>query len=79
MEPLLQRIALSYADKLAGLEDQYLAGRATDIRDVTRRILANLAEEAVESLRDIESPCVLVSTDLLPSDTALDTKKVQAL
>ena len=79
VEPLLQRIALSYADKLAGLEDQYLAGRATDIRDVTRRILANLAEEAVESLRDIESPCVLVSTDLLPSDTAgLDTKKVQA-
>ena len=47
VEPLLQRIALSYADKLAGLEDQYLAGRATDIRDVTRRILANLAEEAV--------------------------------
>ncbi|MFL2876475.1 MAG: phosphoenolpyruvate--protein phosphotransferase [Pontiellaceae bacterium] len=79
VEPLLQRIASSYADKLAGLEDQYLAGRATDIRDVTRRILANLAEEAVESLRDIESPCVLVTTDLLPSDTAgLDAKKVQA-
>ena len=33
----------------------------------------------MESLRDIKSPCVLVSTDLLPSDTAgLDTKKVQA-
>jgi len=79
VEPLLQRIAMQYADKLAGLDDQYLAERAADIRDVTRRLLANLAEETVESLRDIETPCVLVSYDLLPSDTAgLDREKVKA-
>ena len=79
VEPVLQRIASSYADKLAGLDDEYLSGRATDIRDVTKRIISNLADGIVENLHTIDTPCILVSNDLLPSDTAgLDVNKVKA-
>ena len=78
-EPVLQKIASSYADKLAGLDDEYLSGRAVDIRDVTKRIISNLADGIVENLHTIDTPCILVSNDLLPSDTAgLDVNKVKA-
>ena len=79
VEPVLQKIASSYADKLAGLDDEYLSGRAVDIRDVTKRIISNLADGIVENLHTIDTPCILVSNDLLPSDTAgLDVNKVKA-
>ena len=79
VEPILQKIASSYADKLAGLDDEYLSGRAVDIRDVTKRIISNLADGIVENLHTIDTPCILVSNDLLPSDTAgLDVNKVKA-
>lgn len=78
-EFILQSVGFKYADTLAGLDDAYLAERATDIRDVIRRIISNLLENSAINIRHIDNECIIVSDDLLPSDTAsLNTNKVKA-
>lgn len=70
VEPVLQAVSNRYADMLAKVEDSYLAERAVDIRDVTKRIMANLAGESVDQMAHIKEPCIVVAHDLAPSDTA---------
>jgi phosphotransferase system enzyme I (PtsI) len=79
VEPVLQNVANRYADMLSKVEDSYLSERAADIRDVTRRILANLAGETLDQMAQIEEKCIVVAHDLSPSDTAnIDREVVQA-
>ncbi|AOY00956.1 phosphoenolpyruvate--protein phosphotransferase [Jeongeupia sp. USM3] len=66
----------TYADKLAALTNEVLAGRANDIRDVGRRVLRIIAgvKEAELVLPD---NAILIAEDLTPSDTAsFDREKV---
>jgi phosphotransferase system enzyme I (PtsI) len=77
-EHAFQTVAERYAATLSAIEDEYLRERATDMRDVTTRVLNNLLglEEAAE-LRHLKEPCIIVSHDLTPSNTAqLDKRKV---
>ncbi|MDR1296846.1 MAG: phosphoenolpyruvate--protein phosphotransferase [Deltaproteobacteria bacterium] len=64
------------AASLAGLNNELLAGRANDIRDVGRRVLRHLTgaeKPKIEAFKD----AVLVAEDLTPSDAAsLDKTKV---
>ena len=79
VEPILESVANRYADMLSKVQDSYLAERAADIRDVTKRILANLAGESVDQMKQINEPCIVVAHDLSPSDTAsIDKAMVQA-
>jgi phosphotransferase system enzyme I (PtsI) len=77
-EHAFHTVAERYAATLAAIEDEYLRERATDMRDVTTRVLNNLLgleEEA--DLRHLKEPCIIVSHDLTPSNTAqLDKRKV---
>ncbi len=60
------------------LTDRLLAERAADLRDVGRRVLANLCGAAMPEPPD--APYVLVTDDLGPSDVArLDTRRVRGL
>ena len=71
-------VAERYAATLAAIEDDYLRERATDMRDVTTRVLNNLmgVEEEMD-LRHLREPCIIVSHDLTPSNTAqLDKRNV---
>ncbi len=70
VEPVLLSVANKYAEKLSTMEDSYLSERAADIRDVTKRILANLAGETLSQIANIKEPCIVVAHDLSPSDTA---------
>src|SRR6267378_1718456 len=64
-------VAERYASTLAAIEDDYLRERATDMRDVTSRVLNNLlGVEAEIDLRHLKEPCIIVSHDLTPSNTA---------
>ena len=77
-EHAFQTVAERYASTLSAIEDEYLRERAADMRDVTTRVLNNLLglEEAAE-LRHLKEPCIIVSHDLTPSNTAqLDKRKV---
>lgn len=79
VEPVLLKIANRYADMLSKLEDSYLSERAVDIRDVTKRILANLVGETLDRIASISEPCIVVAHDLSPSDTAsIDRAMVKA-
>jgi phosphotransferase system enzyme I (PtsI) len=64
-------VAEKYATTLAAIEDDYLRERATDMRDVTSRILNNLMGRGEEvDLKKLQEPCIIVSYDLSPSTTA---------
>jgi phosphotransferase system enzyme I (PtsI) len=71
-------VAERYASTLAAIEDDYLRERATDMRDVTTRVLSNLLGEEVEvDLKNLKEPCIMISHDLTPSNTAqLDKRNV---
>ncbi len=71
-------VAERYAASLASVEDDYLRERATDMRDVTARVLNNLLGiEAELDLRHLKEPCIIISHDLTPSNTAqLDKRSV---
>ena len=70
-EHAFHTVAERYATTLAGIADDYLRERATDMRDVTTRVLNNLLGRGEEtSLRHLPEPCIVVSHDLTPSSTA---------
>jgi len=58
------------AKELEGLDDEYLKERAADIRDIGKRLLKNVLDMEIVDLSAISEPCVLVATDLTPSETA---------
>ena len=71
-QAVVDEVATSYR----ALEDSYLQERVEDVVDVGRRVLRLLAGNAAANLH-LESPAILVATDLTPSDTAgLDPTKV---
>lgn len=70
VEAVLQSVASRYADALAQLGDDYLKERAADVRDVTRRLQHNLAGRRASHLGQLGEPCVVIASDLSPSDTA---------
>ena len=59
------------------MEDVYMRERAADIKDVSKRIIANLAGKGADAFAITEANTVVVAHDLTPSDTAqLDRSKV---
>jgi len=77
-EHAFHAVAERYATTLAAIEDEYLRERAADMRDVTTRVLNNLLGlEPEGDLRHLKEPCIIISHDLTPSNTAqLDKRKV---
>ncbi|MFB2582592.1 phosphoenolpyruvate--protein phosphotransferase [Herbiconiux sp. P15] len=58
----------------------YMGERATDLDDVSQRVVAHLRGVAAPGVPDPEHPFVLIARDLAPADTALlDLSKVLAL
>ena len=59
------------------MDDEYMKERAADIKDVSKRILSNLAGRGGDDFAITENNTVVVADDLTPSDTAgLDRSKV---
>jgi multiphosphoryl transfer protein len=71
-----QRAYSTQAERLAGLKNTVMAGRAADLRDLGRRVLGILTGQPVEEPR-IPPGSILIAEDLAPSDTAkLNPKEV---
>ncbi len=67
------------AAKLAALDDELLAARSADVRDVGQRVLRLLTGQAAVAERPT-TPYILAAVDLTPSDTAsLDPELVLGL
>ncbi|MDO5093234.1 MAG: phosphoenolpyruvate--protein phosphotransferase [Propionibacteriaceae bacterium] len=66
----------AFADQLASLKNEVLAGRATDVRDVGQRVLEELTGQRSER-SELPENSILIAEDLTPSDTAqLDRSRV---
>ena len=66
-----QQVSEKYIRTLSAIQDEYLRERATDMRDVTARVVDHLAERNTQfDLSLLKEPCVIISYDLTPSQTA---------
>ncbi|MDO5720947.1 MAG: phosphoenolpyruvate--protein phosphotransferase [Actinomycetaceae bacterium] len=66
----------TFAEQLAALPNEILAGRANDVRDVGQRVLEELTGQRSETPQMPENT-ILIAEELTPSDTAkLDRSKV---
>lgn len=81
IEAAFERVANKYATALADMNDDYLRERASDMRDVTSRVLDNLLQRTAHlNLQDLAEPSIIVCPDLPPSAAAaIDRKKVLGL
>ena len=80
VEQCLHRVSQRYYDYFNQLEDVYLRERASDLKDISRRLIRNLIGVTAAGTAFLEDPRVLVSEDLTPSDTAsLDRSKILAI
>jgi len=74
----ITRIASDYAEQLASLPDPYLSARAEDVREASRRIVAELQGTSLEI--HLHRAAILVAQDLAPAETVnLDPTLLQAI
>ena len=69
-EAAVLAVGEEYAGMFAAMEDEYMAARADDVRDVTRQIAAEIVGESTPGLEALSEPAVILARSLAPSDTA---------
>ena len=66
----------NYAQMFSAMDDDYMRERATDVRDISERLLTILNGEDTSSV-EADEPKIIVAEDLAPSETVqLDKDKV---
>lgn len=66
----------NFSQMFAAMDDDYMRGRAADVRDISERVLNNLSG-AWKDRRDNGEPVIILADDLAPSETVqLDKDKV---
>jgi len=79
-EYALNETANVYIKMFDNIQDEYLKGRADDVKDVIQRILRILLGINTTDLTKMGKNSIIVAKDLTPSDTAqLDKSKVSAM
>ena len=59
-----------FAGMFAAMEDEYMAARADDVRDVASQIASELMGNEAAGLEALSDPSVILALNLAPSDTA---------
>jgi len=75
-ELAMQEAGQSFSDIMAAMKDEYFAARATDILDVSNRVLRILLDIAESPTANLKEPSVIVADDLTPSDTVMLDKSL---
>ncbi|MGN0987779.1 MAG: phosphoenolpyruvate--protein phosphotransferase [Otoolea sp.] len=66
----------NFAELFSSMEDDYMRGRAADVRDISERLLRVLAGEKGAGI-ETDEPVIVVAEDLAPSETVqMDKSKV---
>ena len=71
IEYCFHEISNRYIDAFANIGDPYIKERATDIRDVSRRVLQNLLGQSDYNVGHLTEEKIIVTEDLTPSSAAL--------
>lgn len=66
----LDEVATMFVSMFEMMDDDYFRERAADIKDVSRRLLANLLGKPLPNPALIDEEVVVIADDLTPSDTA---------
>ena len=75
----VENVTNTFVAIFESMEDAYMRERAADIKDVSKRIISNLAGKGGDAFAITEENTIVVAHDLTPSDTAqLDRSKVVA-
>ena len=72
---LIDKTYEEYAQLFRSCGDAYLKERASDLKDVKRRLIANYANKELPDLSLIDQEVIVVCEDLSPSETALLNKE----
>lgn len=67
-EYAVAQTADNFAQMFAAMEDDYMRGRAADVRDISERLLSILQGEAADKV-SVSEPVIIVADDLAPSET----------
>ncbi|PFW58533.1 phosphoenolpyruvate--protein phosphotransferase [Bacillus cereus] len=74
-ELALNEVATMFVNLFETMDNEYMKERATDIRDVTKRVLSHLLGVTIANPSMISEEVVIVAEDLTPSDTAQLNRK----
>ena len=69
-EAAVLAVGEEYAETFAAMEDEYMAARADDVRDVTNQIASELMGGRAANLEALKTPSVILARNLAPSETA---------
>lgn len=73
----VQQVGETYIATFEAMEDEYMKARGADMKDIFRRLTANILGVVIPSLAEINKPVIVAARDLTPSDTAqMDRTKV---
>ena len=68
----------NFAEMFANMDDEYMQARSADVRDISNRLVRNLAGEEQMDWSKLE-PSIIVADDLTPSETVqMDKNKILA-
>lgn len=77
-EYAVSETAKNFAEMFSSMDDEYMRGRAADVRDVSQRMLSILSGKADQGIVS-EQPVIVAADDLAPSETIrLDKSKILA-
>ncbi|WBF55557.1 phosphoenolpyruvate--protein phosphotransferase [Lysinibacillus sp. JK80] len=69
-EYALHEVTSMFVALFEGMDDEYMSARASDIKDVTNRILAHLLGVHIPNPSNFNEQVIIVANDLTPSETA---------
>jgi phosphoenolpyruvate-protein phosphotransferase len=69
-EAAVLAVGEEYAETFAAMEDEYMAARADDVRDVSNQIASELMGGRAAGLEALKTPSVILARNLAPSETA---------
>ncbi|HET7479104.1 MAG TPA: phosphoenolpyruvate--protein phosphotransferase [Rubrobacteraceae bacterium] len=69
-EAAILEVGEEYAGMFAAMDDEYMAARADDVRDVAAQIASQLMGREATGLASLGTPSVVLASSLAPSDTA---------
>lgn len=79
-EEAIELASSKYARTLIDIGDEYLSGRASDIKDIANQLIKALDKNENSNKEGKDSPYILVAEDLTPSETVLlDKSKILAI
>ncbi len=80
VESVLSQIMQAMISKLSSAQDEYLRERASDLHDVSKRIMGQLLKRKRPNVSKLSEDAILVCHDLLPSDAiGMDKIRVKGI